>query len=131
MEGILVIINSEKKVNELKNIKRNGNSKLYKINLKKSKIKENKEKNYKIQDFSFKKNSNFLVPNNNGKYTINNNNNLNHRRINYIIKKIKILKHKKLKNKLNSNIFNRLSEEVVCKEENSEYETPHFTIFVK
>lgn len=125
------LIKSERKVNELKNIKRNGNSKIFKINLEKPKIKENIEKNYKIQDFSFKKNSNFLVPSNNGKYIINNNNNLNHSRIDYIIKKIKILKHKKLKNKLNSNIFNRLSEEGVFKEENSEYETPHFTTFVE
>ena len=96
-------------------------------NIDKTKVSENK---YKIQDFSFKKNCNFNIFNKgkeNDKFinkidsdNLNNNTNI----------KIKVIKHKRFKNVICSNILTNYFEgKEELNKDNKEYDTPHFTLF--
>ena len=129
LNKILLNKKNPKKVNkngrntvELTDIKNHIN-KTFQNNLQKSKKKKLDINNYKIQDFSFKKNNKFFIINMkkiNIKYSIND-----------AIKKIKLIKNKKSNKILALNPINLFKKEEEEKKIDNDYDTPHFTTFIE
>ena len=116
-----IIIKTERIFDELKNIK-NQIAKSLGKNFKKIKSKKTNGTKYKIQDFTFRKNSKFIISNNHT--IINKSNNKNN-----LKKFTKSVKSKIIGNKnISLNLLSIYSEEKI---DNEEYETPHFSTLIE